>query len=125
MEIKSAVTRLAALAQDSRLAVFRHLVQLGPVGARPGAIAESLAVSPSTLSFHLKALAHAGLVQAWPDGRSIVYRADFAAMQELLDFLTENCCGGAPAACAITAPAARRPLRRTAPPSSSRRRQRE
>jgi len=100
MEMKSAVVRLSALAQESRLAVFRHLVQLGPQGSRPGEISEALDLSPSTLSFHLKALAHAGLVEAEPDGRSIVYRVDFTAMQGLLDYLTENCCGGNPAVCA-------------------------
>ncbi len=98
--MKTAVLRLSALAQESRLAVFRHLVQMGPAGSRPGEISESLHLSPSTLSFHLKALAHAGLVEAEPDGRSIVYRVDFTAMQGLLDYLTENCCGSSRAACA-------------------------
>lgn len=98
--MKSAVVRLSALAQESRLAVFRHLVQRGPQGSRPGEISEALVLSPSTLSFHLKALAHAGLVEAEPGGRSIVYRVDFAAMQGLLDYLTENCCGGDQIACA-------------------------
>ena len=100
MEINTAVLRLAALAQASRLAVFRHLVQLGPQGACPGDIAEHLGMSASTLSFHLKALAHAGLIAAEQHGRSITYRADFEAMQGLVDYLTENCCGGDASLCA-------------------------
>ena len=100
METDTALASLSALAQKARLSVFRHLVQLGPAGACPGDIAEHLAMSGSTLSFHLKALAHAGLIQAEQIGRSIVYRADFAAMQGLLDYLTENCCGGNEALCA-------------------------
>lgn len=98
METEVAVTSLAALAQKSRLAVFRHLVQLGPQGACPGDIAVHLEMSTSTLSFHLKALSHAGLIEAEQIGRSIIYRANFGAMQGLVDYLTENCCGGA--ACA-------------------------
>ena len=92
--MEAAVTSLAALAQKSRLAVFRHLVQLGPQGACPGDIAAHLDMSASTLSFHLKALSHAGLIEAEQIGRSIIYRANFDAMQGLVDYLTENCCGG-------------------------------
>lgn len=94
------ISVLAALAQKSRLAAFRHLVQAGPAGSCPGAIAESIGVSSSTLSFHLKALSHAGLVSAEQNGRSIIYRADFDAMQGLVDYLTDNCCGGDPTLCA-------------------------
>lgn len=90
----AAVTALAALAQASRLAVFRHLVELGPDGAHPGDIAAALAIPPNTLSFHLKTLSHAGLVDAEPSGRHIRYRANFARMQALVGFLTDNCCGG-------------------------------
>jgi len=100
MDTTTVLTALSALAQASRLAVFRHLVQAGPAGACPGDIAQALGISPSTLSFHLKALAHAGLVEAEQQGRSILYRADFEAMRGLVDYLTENCCAGDPTACA-------------------------
>jgi ArsR family transcriptional regulator, arsenate/arsenite/antimonite-responsive transcriptional repressor len=115
MQTRHALAALAALAQASRLAVFRHLVQAGPGGGYPGDIAQALG-SPSTLSFHLKALAQAGLVEAEPQGRSILYRADFAAMRGLVDYLTENCCGGDAAACApqASAPAPARASRRHA-----------
>lgn len=102
-----AVARLAALAQPSRLAVFRYLVQAGPDGACPADIAARLELGASTLSFHLKALAQAGLVTAEHAGRSIVYRAAFDAMRGLVDYLTENCCGGDSTACAPPAPASR------------------
>ncbi len=100
MKTDEVIDGLAALAQKSRLAVFRHLVQAGPAGSCPGEIADALGVSASTLSFHLKALSHAGLVTAEQDGRSIIYRADFEAMQELVDYLTDNCCGGDASLCA-------------------------
>ncbi len=105
-----AVARLSALAQPSRLAVFRFLVQAGPDGACPADIAARLDLGASTLSFHLKALAHAGLIVAEPAGRSIVYRAAFDAMRGLVDYLTENCCGGAAAACAPRLPTRRERL---------------
>ncbi len=100
MKMDTVVNSLAALAQKLRLAVFRHLVQAGPSGACPGDIAEALGVRASTLSFHLKALHHAGLVTAEQSGRSITYRVDFEAMQGLVDYLTENCCGGDASLCA-------------------------
>ncbi len=100
MEIKQATAALAALGQSTRLSVFRCLVQAGPEGRMPGEIAETLSLAGATLSFHLKELAAAGLVQAEPRGRFICYRADFDAMRALLGFLTENCCGGNPDACA-------------------------
>lgn len=96
MEIKSAVTALAALAQDSRLAIFRLLVQAGPAGLSAGKIGEALGIAPSSLSFHLKELAHAQLVSSRQESRYIIYAANFQAMDELLAFLTENCCGGSP-----------------------------
>lgn len=102
-----AVARLTALAQPSRLAVFRFLVQAGPDGACPAEIAERLDLGASTLSFHLKTLAQAGLVTAEHVGRSIVYRAAFDEMRGLVDYLTENCCGGDAAACAPPSPASR------------------
>lgn len=102
METSTAITSLAALAQESRLAVFRLLVQAGPEGMAASRIAEALDIAPSSLSFHLKELSHASLVSATKAGRSIIYAANYDAMNGLLAFLTENCCGGvacAPAAC--------------------------
>ncbi|WP_326542440.1 ArsR/SmtB family transcription factor [Pseudorhodoferax sp.] len=90
-----AVRSLAALAQASRLRLFRALVVAGPEGLTPGALAEQLAVAGNTLSFHLKELAHAGLVTQERQGRNLIYRASFATMNGLLAYLTENCCEGA------------------------------
>lgn len=87
-----AVQRLGALAQETRLAVYRLLVQQGPSGMAAGEIAAALGLSPATLSFHLKELHHAALVLPRQQGRFIFYAADFAAMDALLAFLTENCC---------------------------------
>lgn len=98
----SAIAALAALAQESRLAVFRLLVQAGPQGMAATKIAEALAIAPSSLSFHLKELAHANLVTASKTGRSIIYAANYAGMNGLLAFLTENCCAGAP--CCVSEP---------------------
>lgn len=94
MDTTSAVRSLAALAQDSRLEVFRLLVQAGPEGLPAGEIADRLGVPASTLSFHVKALSHAGLIESRPQGRFIFYFANFAAMTGLIAFLGENCCGG-------------------------------
>ena len=94
MDNANAVKIFAALAQESRLGLFRLLVQAGPEGLAAGAIAEKLGLPPSTLSFHLKELLHAGVVQSRQAGRYIYYSADFAAMTALIAFLTENCCGG-------------------------------
>lgn len=96
MENKAAADLLAALAQPSRLAAFRALVVAGPDGLTPGVLAEQLGLPAATLSFHLKALTHAGLVDATRDGRHLIYRADFARMNALLGFLTDNCCAGQP-----------------------------
>lgn len=106
MESKAAVSALSALAQASRLSVFRELVELGPEGANPSELAQQLDIPPNTLSFHLKTLSHAGLVTSEHNGRFIRYRADFGRMRELVDFLTRNCCGGDPAKCAPQARAA-------------------
>jgi DNA-binding transcriptional ArsR family regulator len=95
MTSRAVVNALAALAQDSRLAVFRALVQAGPQGMAAGAIAKRTRIAPSSLSFHLKELNHAGLVKARQDGRFIFYSANFATMNAVLSYLTENCCGGA------------------------------
>ena len=94
METSTAITALAALAQESRLAVFRLLVQAGPDGMAATKIAEALAIPPSSLSFHLKELAHAGMVAAAKSGRTITYTANYASINGLLAFLTQNCCGG-------------------------------
>lgn len=102
MEHAQAVEALAALAQGQRLAAFRLLVQAGPAGLTPGDLAERLNASPSSLSFHLKALLYAGLATQEPQGRHLIYRARFGAVRELTDYLTEHCCGGA--ACEVFAP---------------------
>lgn len=104
METSTAITSLAALAQESRLAVFRLLVQAGPEGMAASRIAEALDIAPSSLSFHLKELSHAQLVSATKAGRSIIYAANYDAMNGLLAFLTENCCGGVPCMPAACAP---------------------
>ena len=98
MDTKQVLAALSALAQESRLAVFRLLVQTGPDGLAASKIAEQLDLAPSSLSFHLKELAHAGLIAARQDGRYIIYSAAFDTMNGLLAFLTENCCGGVPCA---------------------------
>ena len=95
MEARSAVDALGALAQEHRLAVFRLLVQAGPEGLAAGAIAQALAIANSSLSHHLAQLSKAGLVTQERQHRSIIYRADYAAMTALVGFLMENCCGGA------------------------------
>ncbi len=98
-----AVAALAALAQDSRLDVFRLLVQAGPEGMPAGEIATSLKLAPNTLTFHFDRLRGAGLVTVRRDGRSMIYAARFDTMNGLLGFLTENCCRGAPEGCAPVA----------------------
>jgi ArsR family transcriptional regulator, arsenate/arsenite/antimonite-responsive transcriptional repressor len=92
METTTAVTALAALAQETRLAIYRLLVEAGPAGVAAGTIASKLGVAAPTLSFHLKELAYAGLVRGESQGRFVVYRADYDAMNALLAYLTENCC---------------------------------
>lgn len=94
MESKTAVTALAALAQDSRLQVYRLLVQAGPEGMAASEIADALAIPANTLSFHLKTLSHAELVHSRQQSRFIYYSANYEQMNALLGFLTENCCGG-------------------------------
>jgi ArsR family transcriptional regulator, arsenate/arsenite/antimonite-responsive transcriptional repressor len=94
MKADLAVTRLAALAQETRLAIFRLLVQKGPEGLCAGDIQAKLKLAPATLSFHLKELSNAGLLGARQDGRFIYYAADYASMNALLGYLTENCCAG-------------------------------
>lgn len=94
LQTKEVLAALAALAQESRLAVFRLLVQAGPAGLAASRIAEHLDIAPSSLSFHLKELTHAGLLTSRQEGRFVIYCADIAAMNGLVGFLTENCCGG-------------------------------
>ncbi|OCC22464.1 transcriptional regulator [Croceicoccus estronivorus] len=94
MTPSDAVTALASLAQEHRLAIFRMLVQAGAEGLSAGAIAERLGVPPSSLSFHLAHLARANLVTQERQSRSLIYRADYAAMNRLVAYLLENCCAG-------------------------------
>lgn len=94
MDESSAVKALAALAQAQRLRAFRALVVAGPDGLTPGVMADQLGLAPSALSFHLKELAHSGLVSSEARGRNLIYRADFAQMNALLGYLTEHCCEG-------------------------------
>lgn len=96
MNETTAVPALAALAQESRLATFRLLVQAGPEGLVVAQIAEVLGIPLTTLSFHLRTLAQAGLVRSQQEGRFVRYVAEFAAMNALIGYLTENCCQGQP-----------------------------
>ncbi|HEX3430753.1 MAG TPA: metalloregulator ArsR/SmtB family transcription factor [Rhizomicrobium sp.] len=100
METKEAVNRLSALAQSSRLEVFRLLVRAGPEGLPAGEIARKLDTAPNTMSAQLSVLSNAGLIRDRRDGRSIIYSVDFSATSDLLIFLTEDCCGGRSEICA-------------------------
>lgn len=100
MEIKSAVAALSALAHEGRLAVFRMLVQAGPIGIAAGEIAQRLGVPPNTLSANLNVLSHAGLIGSKRAGRSIIYTASYDRMAGLLGFLMEECCQGVSEICA-------------------------
>lgn len=104
MEMNQAVRALGALAQASRLGIFRLLVEAGPAGMAAGQIAEQLGIAPSSLSFHMKELTHAELVTVEQRGRFMIYAANYAQMNALMGFLTENCCAGQ--ACAATEPPA-------------------
>ncbi|MEF8690379.1 UNVERIFIED_CONTAM: metalloregulator ArsR/SmtB family transcription factor [Comamonas sp. A-3] len=95
MQEENVIRSLSALAHEARLRVFRALVVAGPEGLTPSAIAEQLGISPNALSFHLKELFHADLVSQERQGRNVLYRAAFPAMNDLLSYLTENCCQGA------------------------------
>lgn len=99
MEIGAAVTALAALAQESRLSLFRLLVQAGKEGVAAGILGEKLGIPPATLSFHLKALTHAGLISPRTEGRFVIYSANYAEMGRLIAYLTEHCCAGDAAQC--------------------------
>ena len=100
MKIKFAIKALAALAQETRLGIFRLLVQAGPTGMAAGEIAAELAIAPATLSFHLKEMSHADLVIARQEGRFIFYSTNFTQMNALVAYLTENCCASDGVTCA-------------------------
>lgn len=117
MQTSQAIAALSALAQETRLAIFRLLVQRGPDGLAAGAIAEALGVPASSLSFHLAQLSHAGLVVQRRASRQLIYSADYDGMNALMAYLTENCCGGNLAGC-VPAPVAargRRPVKKGEP----------
>jgi ArsR family transcriptional regulator len=101
MEKPSVLVALAALAQESRLDIFRLLVQAGEAGMPAGKIGEQLGLPSATLAFHLKELKISGLIAVVRDGRSLIYSAVYPTMNALLGYLTENCCQGNPAACGI------------------------
>ena len=105
METKKALARLGALAQERRLAIFRLLVRHSPAGLPAGAIGERLKLAPATLSFHLKELAHSGLVIARQEGRFIYYRPDFGVMSTLVSYLTAHCCEASAACTPVCGPA--------------------
>ncbi len=111
MEEKDVVKSLAAIAQVTRLRVFRTLIVAGPSGLTPGALGDELGLAATTLSFHLKELTHAGLVSQARDGRHLIYRAVYEQMNAVLDYLTAHCCGGQPCEVApvLNAPARRAP----------------
>ncbi len=115
MKSSEATTGLAALAQESRLALFRLLVRRGPEGYTPTQLADKLNVPGPTLSFHLKELQRAGLIEARRDGRFLFYSPNFARMQALMGFLTENCCSLADQDCGPACEPAAQPV-----PSSKR-----
>jgi ArsR family transcriptional regulator, arsenate/arsenite/antimonite-responsive transcriptional repressor len=101
MEKQAALAALAALAQESRLDVYRLLVQTGPDGLPAGRISERLGVPSATLSFHLNHLKQAGLVKCRRESRSLIYAAEYGTMKGLLTYLTDNCCQGDPSACGL------------------------
>jgi ArsR family transcriptional regulator len=94
MELETAATAFAALAQESRLSAVKRLVAAGPGGVQAGALADELNVSPPTMSFHLKELERAGLIHSRKDGRKVIYAADYGGIRELIDFLLADCCQG-------------------------------
>lgn len=99
MELTDAVNALSGLANETRLEIFRHLVQAGPAGESAGDLARRFGLPGPTLSFHLSQLCHCGLLTSERDGRRIAYSADYAHMNTLMAFLTDNCCDGDPAGC--------------------------
>ena len=113
METLSAAESLAALGHETRLAIFRALVQAGPEGLKAGAVGEALGLAPATLSFHLAHLSRVGLIRGRQESRFIFYSADYSAMGELIAFLTDNCCEGK--ACLPNAVCAENPAPRCNP----------
>jgi ArsR family transcriptional regulator, arsenate/arsenite/antimonite-responsive transcriptional repressor len=109
MNSTQAVQGLGALAHGTRLAIYRMLVEQGPDGLSAGVIAERLGLPPSSLTFHVQHLHRAGLITQRRLSRQLIYAADFAAMNGLIGFLTDNCCGQGRAACLPSAPPARKP----------------
>jgi ArsR family transcriptional regulator, arsenate/arsenite/antimonite-responsive transcriptional repressor len=105
MEPKAAVAALGALAHETRLKIFRLLVQRGPEGMAAGALAERLGIAPSSLTFHLQQLMHAGLITQRRLSRQLIYATDFTAMNAVMGYLTENCCGGAELCAPVCRPA--------------------
>ena len=107
MDKLDAVSAMAALAQEHRLEVYRLLVQAGPQGLAAGEVASALGIAPNTLSFHFDRLRRTGLISVARHGRSLIYAARYETMNNLLAYLTENCCGGRPELCepAACAPA--------------------
>ena len=105
MKSPQAVTALAALAHEHRLGIYRLLVQSGPDGLSAGTIAERVGLLPSSLTFHIQSLQRAGLVTQTRVSRQLIYAADFVAMNGLVDYLTENCCGGTQSCTTACAPA--------------------
>ena len=103
MKAADAIEALGALAQEHRLALFRLLIEAGPEGLAAGALADALAVPNSSLSFHLSQLNRAGLIEQRRDGRSLIYSANYDAMNRLIAYLTDNCCGGAECASTVSA----------------------
>jgi ArsR family transcriptional regulator len=106
MKAPDAVAALAALAHEYRLSLYRMLVEAGPEGLNAGAIASRLKLPPSSLTFHLQQLHRAGLITQERNSRQLIYAADFEAMNGLVGYLTENCCGGSSSCSAACAPAA-------------------
>lgn len=99
MKEQSAVNAFAALGHETRLGIYRSLVEAGPAGLPAGEIADKLDIGPSNLTFHIAHLERAALVRSRRDGRWIIYSADFGAVGDLVDFLTQKCCGGHPEVC--------------------------
>jgi len=112
MQTKHAIAALGALAQESRLAIFRLLVERGPEGLAAGAIGEKLRIAAPTLSFHLQQLMHADLIEQRRESRSLIYSANFSNMNALVGYLTENCCGGRSCAPEAATPKAAKPVGR-------------
>jgi DNA-binding transcriptional ArsR family regulator len=110
--MEKAVAALSALAQEHRLEIYRLLVQAGPEGMAAGEVAGAVGIAPNTLSFHLDRLRHVGLVNVARQGRSLIYAARYETMNNLLGYLTENCCGGRPELCAPAGCTSSKPFRR-------------